>query len=477
MASRRNFLGLAAGLVLPANIVRPVAKPALESKVGFFDILPSIFGYADMEKIHKRLLQTSEIIDSVGQLDETKISSTNQTLHHDGKIAWAYFESWSARFNSIVPGTAYIDNGKLDGYHGVTMWDVASILNANTCACLLGFVKHAELLRRAKSLVALLRKSTLQTSFGLLPCVEIVLGRPNKYVDGFDSADVGRLLIALKILDNMTEGKAGIDQLVASWQFDKVVIEGKAYCLKNGRLNDVPANSYTHYAGEGYRLWGIPVTSPYPKNSDLESQSQKANFLNLVASAGRIASEPNITELIEMGLSAPASLICDVLLAAQIQRTQESGQLTCVSEGIIDQEPWFTYQSCQVHFDRSDEWLIESTDEIKAKLISVKGEALRTISTKACFLWWAVRPGTYSLRLIETARKLAAKPGIGFSSNIYAQDLRPTYCTDVNTNATILEAVTYALSDRTPMLELSELYGKKPEAYPKAVYFVSTKSI
>ena len=466
MASRRDFLGLAAALVLPANIVHPVAKIAVESKVGFFDFLPSLFGYDDMENVHNRLLKTSEIIDSVGQLDAEKISSANQDLHHDGKIAWAYFELWSARFNSIVPGTAYIDNGKLDGYHGVTMWDIASILNANTCACLLGFVTHAELLRRANTLVALLRQCSLRTSFGLLPCVEIVLGRPNDYVVGFDSADVGRLLIGLKILDNMTEGKAGINQLVASWQFDKVVIDGKVYCLKNGGLIDVPANSYTHYASEGYRLWGIPVSSPYPKNSDLESHSQKANFLKVVASTGRIASEPNITELIEMGNSAPASLICDVLLAAQIQRTQETGQLTCVSEGIVDQEPWFTYQSCQFHFDRPDEWLIESTDELKAKLISAKGEGLRTISTKACFLWWAVRPGAYSLRLLETARTVAKTPRIGFCSNIYAQDLRPTYCSDVNANAMILEAVVYALSNKTSLLQLSELYGKNLVTLP-----------
>ena len=448
MANRRQLMFGASGLLLTTS--RSFAERQGSGAVAEVGSSP-VLDHAVL-----RIAGAEAMIGAPDHLDHNHVMTANRNLNRDARTAWKFFKIWSRSFSSVTPGTAYIKDGKLDGYHGATMWDIGSALNAHVAACLLGLKSNAELLRTAKAFVGLLKQVSLPTMAGKLPCLEIVLGHRNEFKPGFDSADAGRLLLSLKILDNMTGGTAGITKLVASWQFGNVIRDGKVLSIRDGKFQDVPTNSYTHYASQGFRLWGFAVDSPYPADTELESQERKAAFLRQVAAMGRVATEPNTTELIELGESAAANLICDILLAAQIRRFEATGQLTCVSEGIIDQVPWFTYQSCQWHFDGLDEWPIESTDDAKGAIIKARGEALRTISTKACFHWWAVRPGIYSLKLIEAARKLAATPRIGFASNIYAQDLRPTYCSDVNVNALILEAAAYALNGKTPLLKLSE---------------------
>jgi hypothetical protein len=175
-------------------------------------------------------------------------------------------------------------------------------------------------------------------------------------------------------------------------------------------------------------------------------------FMEELQQFGRIATEPIMTEQIEVGSSDHGTLAADLLLAAQIARHKETGILTCVSEGPADRAPWFTYQGYQLKPDGGS-WEVDLPPDSKP-LSKKRKQSLRTISTKGCFLWLAARPGKYSRKLYDTARTAGLTNGLGFASGIYENTFKATVHTDVNTNGIILEAILYILSGSKPAIML-----------------------
>jgi hypothetical protein len=377
------------------------------------------------------------------------------TLEEDARSAWKYFEIWKSSAKAIIPGTAYLNDNKVAGYPLVTMWDVGSLVLAFCSAFLLGLITQVELNVKAIQIVKLLKAQTISFKGGNLPRVEVSATNSPSKRSGFDSADVGRLLVALKILDHLTLGKFPIASLVAGWNFHTVISHGNVCGLANGRLSTCFDTSYSHYAKRGYELWGHKL-EPVSGFADgpLDSQGQ-LSLLREIIRRGRIATEPNATEAVELGENPSLALALDLLFAAQIKRFKNEGKLTCVSEGIVDQSPWFTYQACQFGEDGKDNWVIDTTDSTTREIALKLGNSLRTISPKGCFLWNAIRPGAYSTRLVELARRRARTKDIGFSSNLYESDLRPTFCSDINANAMILESVAYVKHGRRPLLQIA----------------------
>ena len=51
-------------------------------------------------------------------------------LKADAQTAWGYFDGMSATNKGLVYGTAWLVDGKLDGYAYGTMWDFGSLLLA-----------------------------------------------------------------------------------------------------------------------------------------------------------------------------------------------------------------------------------------------------------------------------------------------------------------------------------------------------------
>ena len=78
--------------------------------------------------------------------------------------------------------------------------------------------------------------------------------------------------------------------------------------------------------------------------------------------------------------------------------------------------------------------------------------ANRMLSTKAAFLWDAVRPGELSHKLLERAVRDTALPNLGFAVGIYKSTDQPTFgYSGMNTNGIILEAIAYAMRGGKPM--------------------------
>lgn len=77
---------------------------------------------------------------------------------------------------------------------------------------------------------------------------------------------------------------------------------------------------------------------------------------------------------------------------------------------------------------------------------------MHMVSSKAAFLWYATRPNSYTEKLWQHVREKARAPKFGFYPGVYEATGEPSRNIDVNTNATILEAVAYALRGRKPLL-------------------------
>lgn len=376
-------------------------------------------------------------------------------LMTDAKVAWSYFENWNVFRRPIIPGTAYLEDGKRRGYPLLTMWDVASLINACVSARLLGLISDAELLAKGRQIVIVLRRSTARFGNVLLPGIEISATSMQARPAGFDAADVGRLLISLKLLDNLTIKKLAIDQLIGHWGFSRVIQGGAVRSIAGNRLQPFDSNSYVRYYVQGYRLWGYDIPDPFVGALPQLTSGSGPEFFVAAAGIGRFATEPLVTELIELGDNSETRFLADMLYAAQIERFQSSGIPTCVSEGILDQTPWFSYQACQFNPPGAHQWVIDTGREEHSAIVKSKGDSLRTISTKGSFLWRAARPGAYSKMLVDLARRKARDSKLAFLSNIYETSQEPTNCSDINANGLILESIAYILGGRRPLLEIS----------------------
>lgn len=410
-------------------------------------------------------IENPEIVDRVitnsyAQLRaDTMTAATGQDdrirLLADARTAWSYFAGWNILKRSRIPSTAYWDGGRRRGYPLLTMWDVASLINACVSARLLGFISDAELRAFGGRIIAVLEQTTMRLGKAGLPGLEISAGPMAVVRKGFDSADAGRLLISLKLLDNATFKSLSIDRLVKRWDFRRAVKNGTIRNLSGTRYQRFDPNSYVRYYMQGYRLWGIDLPDPLQEALPRLDGNNRAHFFAAAAKLSRYATEPLVTELVEIGVDNETLFLADMLFAAQIKRFNQTGKLTCVSEGNLDQPPWFSYQSCQFDPEGNNRWVIDTNRAENTALVKSKGESLRTVSTKGCYLWSAARPGVYSTMLLEYARRKAADDRLGFRSNIYEATQEPTACSDINTNGIILEAVAYILGGRRPLLEVT----------------------
>jgi hypothetical protein len=344
----------------------------------------------------------------------------------------------------MVPGTAWLEYGNKAGYPFATQWDFGSYVQATIAAHRLKIIDQPTFETTINTILKFLAKSSYPFRGVRLPDVERGLGKDKPKGRGFDSADTGRLLIALRGLENYAPKTFPTKKLVASWGLQSIIVDGVLNGVSNGNLVAIPHNSYSHYARQGYLAWGLDV-APIYEDLPLDMDGS-VRLIDLVASRGRIATEPTVTEEIEVGGTPHSRLIADVLYGAQIKRYQKTGILTCISEGPIDGPPYFTYPGYQITPD-GGEFVVDGRNLEQKQVLDKLGDKWRMVSTKGCYLWHAARPGAYSDLLLEHAR-IARIEGLGFASGIHETDGTATALTDVNTNALILESIAFVLGGR-----------------------------
>ena len=155
---------------------------------------------------------------------------------------------------------------------------------------------------------------------------------------------------------------------------------------------------------------------------------------------GPIGAEPALLEVLDRGRSASADYLADVLFAAQADLFDRTGQLVFPSESPLDRPPWFAFQGFDIG-SAEDPWTIKfDSTEPEFQTAAFKRDT-RANSSKAAYLWHALRPGALSHLMVAGTRSVA-RSSFGFLSAVYLANQRPTQMySDLNTNSVILQSI------------------------------------
>ncbi len=356
----------------------------------------------------------------------------------DAKIAWGYFQRWTDKKTGLCPATVNFSPGNEELHKAVTMWDVGSHINALIAAYDLKLVTKTQFQRAVKKILPNIAGRRSQGR--LLPQGWIATDRIKWGTKDFDGCDAGRLMAALYNLDSHPAAQDKAAKIVAAWDLRDVVIDGVIYSVQQGELETTFRSHCSHYAAWAFRTWGIEVRSPYEVFDGVSNADGKMAVLEVGGHIGPMGAEPLLLEAIELGMSAESAYLADVLFAAQLEEYDDTGRLTCVSEGPIDRAPWFTYQGIQ--FDAPGRvWATDTVAGLDEHRSPEFREKNAVISSKGAYLWAAYKDHSYCDMLVEYVRE-KARSSNGFSSSIYQSTGKATSTyADINTNAIILQSI------------------------------------
>lgn len=384
--------------------------------------------------------------------EATLTPARRDELLSDARAAWEFFEQPGKQMTGLVPANIWPEDDSYGSYRILTMWDVGSILLATMSAHALGIIDDETRLERIAGIDRFLRKATYRYRGAKLPNFRSNIDTAKSVESGYDATDTARLFVALHVADRTKV--PGIDSraLISSWDLARTIRNGQICGIKNGKMEPADFYVYRYYVSRAYTLWNIdhkPVTSGEPPNA---SEAARQAFAKELGSIGPISSEPSLAEEVELGPSPYSQGIVRLLETAQLKRYKETSRLTCVSESPMDKEPWFTYQGYDLTREGEAAWTVYPWKTQKRWDTPDFASKFRMVSSKAAFLWYATRPNAYTEKLWLHVREKARAPKYGFYPGVYERTGEPSRNIDVNTNATILEAVAYALRGRKPLL-------------------------
>jgi len=461
----RGDLIAAIGHLADALVVVPSgALAAPRSRAAIVETIAGLAGnrgqVLSLRQFRRQVVVKDRILDDLVRARQTNAEETARAedagshdraaLLESAGLAWQYFRQLTDERTGLVPSTAWFENTTLVSYRQCTMWDVGSLIHATIGAHAIGLIGDDEFAVRTDRLVASLKPAIIG---GLrLPAAELsVAGNPRSAGD-FNACDAGRLLIALRLLADYSGRKREFAKLVSGMDFGRTIVDGRLHSIVRGKFRDIHDSGCTHYAARGYALWGLHAETPYDMRAATTKLDRQMAVLAQAADIGPVGTEPHVLEELELGFSPAARTIADVLYAAQLAEYRGSGNLVCVSEGPLEHEPWFSYQGYQIGGD-GDPWKVSTLSRQRKHRTGEFLHSIRMLSTKAAFLWAAVRPGEYSDILLEHVSRNGRIPGFGFVSGFYAASGSPTAgYSDVNTNGIILQSIAYILRGRKPQL-------------------------
>ena len=378
------------------------------------------------------------------------VESKARLMEH-AKLAWQYFANETHQRSGFTPATVFRSDDFKSNYEVITMWDVSSHLNGALCAAEMGIIPRNDMVERV---TRILKNLPIRKIAGLnLPVDQFHFASAAPLSSDYNSCDVGRLLVSLHLLSRVPELTKTVTDLVVGWDLEKTVSQGKIMDINRQKMVDGSQTNCSHYAGIGYRLWGVESNSPYSTPDGEGDFDRGIRLLNAVGSIGPFGAEPLLLEEVELGFSRESKILADVLYSAQLAEYRRSGNLVAVSETPLDREPWFIYQGLAVN-DVDDPWKVSSIiPEARFKTPGFT-YANRMLGTKAAMLWGVIRPSAFSEKLVERAVRDTRLPNLGFALGVYKSTDQPTFgYTGMNTNGIILEAIAYAMRGGKPMNE------------------------
>lgn len=369
-------------------------------------------------------------------------STEREALLEDAKSAWNFFDNGTVKATGLCAATMVSETRPKAAHTAVSMWEVGSHINALIAAVDLAIIEDEEFTARIKPLIRTVERGSRKRL--VLP-PETIDTYSGKATTRFNSYDTGRLLVALYRLKTHRLAPKGLDDLVASWDFGKVVLDRRLHSYRQQKMVDDFASNYTDYVATGARLWGLDVASPMDDVDALRTADDQAKLLAASLSFGLLAVEPSYLHLLEIGSAPVPEFLADCIDLLQQRLALQSGTPAAPSESPIDRAPWFTYQGFDIR-DISAPWSIQVNADEAAAIGPDELKPLQATSAKAAYMWHALRPNKHSDLLLKSVRSKGRK-NFGFDSALYFKTQTSTSgYTDLNTNGIILEAIAHMLS-------------------------------
>uniref|UniRef100_UPI003B528CCF DUF3131 domain-containing protein n=1 Tax=Roseovarius indicus TaxID=540747 RepID=UPI003B528CCF len=445
--SLQNKVGSLVVSIRPAVLRDPFAQTFILRRLGYL-VGDGITLNASFRDIGKALVprgaeihwqrHTVSSLPKIGSKRTQLTATERQSLMEDARVAWSYFAQNTISSTGLCSATSNFSGPSPERLQNVTMWDVGSQINGLVAALELELVSRKEF---DWNIGQILDQIQGRSSYGrLLPQGWIRVDRHRIGNKNFDGSDAGRLLSSLKNLKRTPGFGDRVQDLVASWDLNRIVVEGKVHSVTNGKLYSAYRSHSAHYSALAFRHWGVDVKSPYEVFKGRSQYDGQVALLEAASWIGPLGAEPLLLEAMERPISKESAYLADVLFAAQLEEYDETGRLIAVSEGPLDRQPWFTYQGLQLDAERRT-WALDTVGGEKQYRTAEFWQDNLVLSSKAAFLWAAYKPHEFSSKLLRSVRR-KCRTKHGFASSIYDKTGHATKgYSDLNTNGVILQAI------------------------------------
>lgn len=368
------------------------------------------------------------------------------------KTAWRYFDRNTNPDNGLV--------NAFDRYPIFSMWHVADYMAALAAARDFGLLDERQFDARLSRLLGFL--NTMDLSEGSVPnryynsVTGKMVNEANQPEDvGWSAIDTGRLLAWMRIIGTRyPQYREYLDKAVLRWNFCQVIDDcgtlfgvsrssGKRQRRQEGRLGyeQLAAAGFAAWGFDAARIWraragtvtlfGAPV--PYDPR-DPRTDGVQAPVLTM----------PYVLMGMEYGWRypghSPGSVPGDAVMeefarrvyAVQEARYRRQGVLTAKSDYRLREAPYVVTDAI---FNAGVPWTTYGAD-------GKEHERLALVSTRAAFGMWALWPGDYTDRLMQSVKSLH-EPERGWYEGRFEASGAALEQLSLSTNAMVLETLLF----------------------------------
>ena len=377
----------------------------------------------------------------------TPLTGAERRFYADAaESAWSYLDANYQEATGLVNATP--------DWQYTTIWDVGAQLLAFLAAKELGLLAPEEYDRRTSTVLSTLERMELFRGIVFNKTYstrDASMGDGSRQATGWSATDLGRLLVALRIVATREPVFAAVaERIVRRIKMDEVVrggyvhgqligSSGAPWTFQEGRIG------YEQYVATGFQLWGARVDNAL----DLSRNGEPVDVLGVRLlrdrrGQDRLVSEPFILLGIELGIRDDVRQLAAAVLAAQKARYDSTGQITIASEDAVGVPPHYFYYYC-VYCNRQP-FVIDAA--LPERDLNVP----RWVSTKGAFGWHALMPSDYTRIALDYVNR-ARHPTRGWASGIYEESGATTATYDINTASVILEVAAFQLRGWRPLIE------------------------
>jgi hypothetical protein len=365
-------------------------------------------------------------------------------LATDARIAWGFLNTYTHSVTGLCAGTVR-DGPDVRINRNATLWDVASQMFGISAALSIGIIPKDEARERLD--VLLNNLPSIRIGGARLPPAVFSTATKRAAEQGFDACDTGRFLNALDAMVQtglVTEARA--KTVLDQWDLSEAAHDGALRNFFRGRWVDSSQSFCTPYVKEAFGKIGVQVDALFAEEKGVKSASDLIRSMYRAVRVGQISAEPLLLPAVE-GAHVPVfDDLSAVLFDAQLRWYEETGTFKCVSETLLDFEPWFSYQGLFLDKEGADAWGVASPVDQRKYDTPEFAEKAEVISSKAAYLWLATFPHSHSAQLVSFVRDKARYEDFGFAAGVFAKSLEPMErYSDVNTNGIILTAIAHIL--------------------------------